>query len=219
MLTSAEKGTRPEKALSVRQREILEASLHLISKGGIQALTTKNLAAALGLSEPALYRHFRNKRDILLALLGFFKAGQTAMYARVAEAESSPSLALERMIGEVFRNFSAHPAMATVIFAEGMFQNDPRLSKVLFSILEDRQRQFAALIAEGQARGEIRRDLEEGQLALIAMGSMRLLVTRWRLSKTGFDLVEEGTRLCATLRNVLRIGPETANPNHERERR
>jgi TetR/AcrR family transcriptional regulator, fatty acid metabolism regulator protein len=122
----------------------------LISKGGIQALTTKNLAVRLGLSEPALYRHFKNKQDILLALLNFFKTRQKAMYARVLDAEPSPSLALERMIGEVFSNFSDKPAMVTVIFAEGMFQNDSQLSKVLFSILDDRQGQFASLIAEGQ---------------------------------------------------------------------
>jgi len=189
--------------LSDRQREIVEASIRLIAKGGIQELTTKNLAARLGLSEPALYRHFKNKQDILLALLNFFKAQQKAMYARVAAAESSPTLALERMIGEVFRNFSARPAMAAVIFAEGMFQNDSRLSKVLFSIMQDRQEQFAFLITQGQALGEIRRDLDEDQLALIAMGSMRLLVTRWRLSKFDFDLVEEGERLLATIRQVL----------------
>lgn len=190
--------------LSDRQREIVEASILLISKGGIQELTIKNLAARLKLSEPALYRHFGNKQDILLAILEFFKENQKAMYARVTAEALSPLKTLERIIGEVFRGFSAKPAMVTVIFAEGMFQNDTRLSKTLYSIMEARREQFASLIGEGQARKEIRKDIAKDQLALIVMGSMRFMVTRWRLSGFGFDLVEEGERFRESLHKLLK---------------
>lgn len=189
--------------MSGRQKEIVEASILLISKGGIQALTTKNLAARLKLTEPALYRHFKNKRDILLGILKFFQENQRAMYARVSAAGDPPLRILERMIGEVFRGFTAKPALATVIFAEGMFQNDHRLSALLYSILDERRDQFASLIGAGQARGEVRKDIGKDQLALLAMGSMRLLVTRWRLSGFAFDLVPEGELLISTLRKLL----------------
>lgn len=190
--------------MSLRQKEIIGAAIHLISRGGIQKLTTKNLAARLKLSEPALYRHFKNKRDILLAILKFFQENQKAMYAQVATAGGSPLRTLENMIGEVFRNFAAKPAMATVIFAEGMFQNDNRLSAVLYAIMDERQAQFAVLIGEGQTAGEARKDVDKEQLALLAAGSMRLLVTRWRLSGFAFDLVGEGEKLLGTLRKLLR---------------
>jgi AcrR family transcriptional regulator len=190
--------------MSARQREIVGAAIHLISKGGIQELTTKNLAARLKLSEPALYRHFKNKRDILLAILKFFQENQTAMYARITAAGDSPLRTLENIIGEVFRNFASKPAMATVIFAEGMFQNDKRLSAVLYAIMGERQAQFAALIGEGQAAGEARKDVDKQQLALLIMGSMRLLVTRWRLSGFAFDLAKEGESLLGSLRKLLR---------------
>ena len=55
--------------LSKRQKEIINAALKLISEGGIQALTMKNLAKMLEITEPALYRHFENKHDILLNVL------------------------------------------------------------------------------------------------------------------------------------------------------
>ncbi len=189
--------------MSDRQREIVEASILLISKGGIQELTIKNLAARLKLSEPALYRHFKDKRDILLAILKFFQANQRAMYARVSAAPESPLRILEGMIGQVFRGFAAKPAMATIIFAEGMFQNDSRLSGMIHAIMDERKEQFAALIGAGQAKGEIRGDIDKDQLALVAMGSMRLIVTRWRLSGFAFDLVSEGEKLTATMRKLL----------------
>ena len=189
--------------MSDRQKEIVAAAILLISKGGIQALTTKNLAAKLKLSEPALYRHFKNKRDILLAILKFFQGNQRVMYARISAVGGPPLRILESMIGEVFRGFAAKPALATVIFAEGMFQNDRRLSGLLYSIMDERRDQFAALIGEGQARDEARKDIDKEQLASLAMGSMRLLVTRWRLSGFAFDLIAEGETLIGALRNLL----------------
>ena len=44
----------------------MEAATNRISKYGIQNLTIKTLAEDMGLSEPALYRHFKVKNEILL---------------------------------------------------------------------------------------------------------------------------------------------------------
>jgi len=58
---------------SNRQIEIIKAATVLIGNKGIQNLTTKNLAAEMGFSEPALYRHFKNKTDILQSVLMFYR--------------------------------------------------------------------------------------------------------------------------------------------------
>ena len=57
---------------SKRQKEIIDAAISLIAQNGIEGLTTKTLAAAVGISEPALYRHFANKSEIVRAMLSCF---------------------------------------------------------------------------------------------------------------------------------------------------
>ena len=52
-----------------RQVEIIEAATRRIDQYGIQNLTIKNLASDINVTEPALYRHFKRKDDILLILL------------------------------------------------------------------------------------------------------------------------------------------------------
>jgi AcrR family transcriptional regulator len=52
-----------------RQKEILDTALDLISQKGIQGLTIKNLSKKIGISEPAIYRHYENKIEILLKYL------------------------------------------------------------------------------------------------------------------------------------------------------
>ncbi|MEA1972657.1 MAG: TetR/AcrR family transcriptional regulator, partial [Candidatus Cloacimonadota bacterium] len=59
--------------LSERQQQIVVTAIKLIANKGIQNLTTKNIANEIGISEPALYRHFDNKLEILKAVITYFQ--------------------------------------------------------------------------------------------------------------------------------------------------
>ena len=58
---------------SKRQQEIIESAGKLLMEKGIKGLTTKNLAIEMEFSESALYRHFKNKEDIILLLIHLFQ--------------------------------------------------------------------------------------------------------------------------------------------------
>ncbi|KRV50520.1 TetR family transcriptional regulator [Wenjunlia vitaminophila] len=55
---------RPRHPLLSRER-IVEAALALMDSEGLQALSTRRLAAELGVSGPSLYNHFATKEEIL----------------------------------------------------------------------------------------------------------------------------------------------------------
>lgn len=58
---------RPRKPLLSRAR-IVEAAAELVDTEGLEAVSTRRLAAALGVSGPSLYNHFRTKDEILEAV-------------------------------------------------------------------------------------------------------------------------------------------------------
>ncbi|MEV6951944.1 TetR/AcrR family transcriptional regulator C-terminal domain-containing protein [Streptomyces sp. NPDC051183] len=58
---------RPRKPLLSRDR-IVEAAGSLVDAEGLEAVSTRRLAAALGVSGPSLYNHFRTKDEILEAV-------------------------------------------------------------------------------------------------------------------------------------------------------
>lgn len=43
---------------------ILSAALELFSKRGYEAVTVEQIAQAVGIKAPSLYKHFKSKRDI-----------------------------------------------------------------------------------------------------------------------------------------------------------
>ena len=59
--------------LTERQQQIVNISIDLIAGQGIQNLTIKNISKEVGFSEPAIYRHFDSKYDIIMAMLDSFQ--------------------------------------------------------------------------------------------------------------------------------------------------
>ncbi len=51
------------------KERILLAALRLFAKGGYEAVSVSDIAGALGMTKAALYRHYRNKRDIFDSIL------------------------------------------------------------------------------------------------------------------------------------------------------
>ncbi|MCX6609800.1 MAG: TetR/AcrR family transcriptional regulator [Acidobacteria bacterium] len=52
-----------------RRSAILSAAIRLFSERGFRGVTTRELAATLGVSEPVLYQHFPSKKDLYTAII------------------------------------------------------------------------------------------------------------------------------------------------------
>jgi len=183
--------------------EIIDAALRLIDKKGIQNLTTRNLAREVGITEPGLYRHFRNKEDLLAGILDMFRNNIAKSFETIMAGGGSPLDKIASMYLDKLSRFEQNPSLAAVIFSEEIFQNNKKLSNEVFSIMEMSRTGVESLLQEGMARGEIPGGPGAVQLALIIMGSFRMLVKRWHLSGHAFGLKEEGLVLWHTIKSLM----------------
>ncbi|MBU2647283.1 TetR/AcrR family transcriptional regulator [bacterium] len=189
-----------------RQAQIVTESINLISEKGIQGLTIKNLAKKIGVSEPAIYRHFPSKMDILLAILNSFQQDKQLALTKIAVGQSSSLQKLEGIYFHHFEAFTRNPALTAVIFSEEIFKNEERLSAKVLNIMTASQQILLGILDHGQRNLEIRNDIHAEQIALIIMGSLRLLVTQWRLTGFSFSLEEKGTDLWDSIRKMISRG-------------
>jgi len=186
-----------------RQTEILLAATQLIGEKGIQNLTTKNLAERMSFSEPALYRHFKNKNDILISVLLFYKGLLKKGLSEIIQSNNHSFNKIGQMIDFQFNHFSKNPAIIMVIFAETSFQYNHDLSKTVYGILTQKKTLVEQIISEGQLKDEIRKDISPSQLTNLIMGSMRFTVLKWRLENYTSDIKSEGKELLNTLNKLL----------------
>ena len=169
--------------LTKRQNEIIQTSIKLISDKGIQNFTTKSLASLLGISEPAIYRHFSSKREILLTILLQIKERSNEL----PDGKSSLDQ-IENMFIRQSSQFIANPALAAIIFSEEIFQNDKEMSDLVISMMNERHNIILSIIKNEQMAGKVRNDISAEQLTIIIMGTLRLIISRWKLNSYKFDL-------------------------------
>ena len=163
-----------------RQLEIMEAAGQLMTESGYAALTTKRLAERMGFSEPALYRHFKSKEEILLTMLHYLAASMEERLTDVTARVSDPSERVEAMFDSHFRFFTRYPHFLMAIFASGVLDQTPALDKGITDLMEVKRRHLLATIKEGQAKGVFTDAFPAELLTTIAMGTFRLHMLRWR---------------------------------------
>ncbi len=189
--------------LSERQEQIISESINIIDKKGIQGLTIKNLSKAIGISEPGIYRHFESKTEILLSILNNFKEMAIMLSEMMKSYEATAIEKIRFMFSKMLELFSENPSMVSVIFSEEIFKNEEVLKIKIVEILNLHGQTLENIISKGQSESSIRKDIDKKSLALITMGSLRLLVKKWDLNNHNFNLSTEGNKLIAVLSKVL----------------
>lgn len=189
--------------LTDRQKEIIDVSLELIAESGIQGLTIKNLAKRIGFSESAIYRHYDNKIQILVAILNFFRENTKCIFTAELATEGNAVAKINHLLVTQFEIFSASPSLMAVIFSEELFRNEAILIENVSEIMSINFDTLTNIVKAGQEKGEIRTDIVAEHLSVVVMGSLRLFVKQWHMSNYGFDLIQKGNELSASIKILI----------------
>ena len=201
--------------LSQRQQEIVDISIGVIADQGIQNLTIKNIAGAIGISEPAIYRHFDNKFEILNSVLDTFQEISIDVLDSEEIKAKNSLVKIQHFLFDRYRRCSENPKLAKVMFSEENFQDDERLAKKVLMIMHSHKEKMHKVITEGQSNREIRNDIDSTSMFRIVFGPMRLLIKQWCLSGFAFDLKDEGRKLWdAELKMIENVEHRTSNVQH-----
>lgn len=188
---------------SERQIQIIEAATKRIDKHGIQELTTKSLAADIGLSEAALYRHFKSKNDILLGMLSYFiKDMRVRIDTLLQNDKKNPCESLRDLFNNQLNTFVKNPAIVSVVFSEGIFQFNGSLSNKLSDMMDLMQTNILAIVKRGQDENCFNKLLSPALSTTMIMGSMRMVVLKWKLSGNKSNLVKDGQTM---LNGILKM--------------
>ena len=107
------------------------------------------------------------------------------------------------MFSKMLDLFSDNPSLVSVIFSEEIFKNEELLKLKITEVLNLHTSTIEQIITKGQEEVNVRKDIEVKTLALIIMGSLRLLVKRWDLNNHNFNLNKEGGKLINGLDKIL----------------
>ena len=188
----------------VRQQQIIDAAGNLISKYGSEHLTVKRIAAEVGISEAAIYRHFKSKKSILSFLLTH---SEEAILRDISPANVGNDPVTLDAIEEIIRNhFSAigmRKGISFQIIAEVISLGDRKLNKQAYQTVEKYISRLNDLLAEGVRNGAVQKDIDLESSALLLFTLIQGLVNIWAISDNGFNLIKKFASLWKTYREAI----------------
>lgn len=181
--------------LSPRQEEIIKKAILIIDEKGIQGLTIKNIAKAINTSEPAIYRHFDSKLDILCTILDSFNENIRQNAYIISQNAANPFDKMQLFYENILNRFVKNPSLISVIFSEEIFQNDTQLAKKVMDIQQLNEDIVRELLKKLKETKQIPETTDIDTFCLLFFGSLRHLVRQWKFGGYKFDLVERGNIL------------------------
>jgi AcrR family transcriptional regulator len=189
--------TRIRTSARERKSEIVETVLLLAAEVGPDRLSTEALAAAVGISQPGIFRHFPKKSDIWEAvaerIAELLRENWTAM-------ENEDLRSADRMRSFVTGHLTflqTTPAIPAILFSRELHAENEVL-RSFFAGLMQRVHQFVSqMIASEIKAGRYDRKLDPDDAAYLVLALIQGLAMRWSLNERKFNLVKEGERLLA----------------------
>ncbi len=183
-----------------RRKEILEAALEIMFERGFYELTIRNLADNVGLSEGAIYRHFKNKKEIVdkLTDLACGKLEDTR-----PDQDLPASQQLMELMHHQFRRLEDNPYLSAVTFQEEIFRQYPGVKEKFDEHRKRREDAIVSIVEKGQKEGEFSENIDPEIFALIFMGSVRMSVFQWRHEDFSYSLAKKSRKIHAELTKML----------------
>jgi hypothetical protein len=148
-----------------------------------------------------LYRHFKDKEDIMVNILKFMR---DSMKSGAKWLDKLPGIeALGRLLGHIAEFAYKNPEMLETIHRIRMSQKYDNLSEEKLELDGGPDNHGLKFVEKGQVEGNIRNDIPSKYLSMMAFGTLFLLMRRWYLSGRSFDLVAEWKPVWMSLKKIL----------------
>ena len=164
--------TKNRKKSSDRKLEILRTLVRMMTESENKHITTKSLAAAIGVSEAALYRHFPSKTKMYEEIIGFAENYVITAVNSISSSEYSGLEQAKKLFLALIDIKTKEPGLVFMFCGDSLTSEDPRL------------------------QGELNRFY--GQLQAVFKQSLRLAVAQEEVPE-GYDVLTRANMLVALI--------------------
>ena len=186
----------------IRKEEIKQAFLKIIKESGIKSVSTKNLASEIGLSEGAIFRHFKKKSDIIRSIIDDVSKDLIGTLKETAGSSLPPAEKLEKYLCDTINYLMDNNGITILLLSEATYNNDSDTLDKLRYIFNSERHYFEQIIEEGIAQGIWQADTQIEEVSFLYMGipitlNINLVLDLYQLDRKRFckDMIAQIYRL------------------------
>lgn len=174
-----------------RKESIILTVIDIIDELGIQSLSTREIAKRQCISEGTIFRHFKTKNDVILAVLDYFSKFDEDIFYTVVNKRLNAKQAILFYFDSVVTYYENYPAITALTQLYDVLSYESDFITKIRKILSTRKIFLASMIKEGQVNGEIRSDISSEDLSDIINGTSSRICLNWRIEGRIFSLREK----------------------------
>ncbi len=154
----------------IRQEQIKQAVIDIITTDGLKNLSIRNLALRIGMSEGNIFRHFKTKKDIILSIFNDILENFIGELKKIAWSEEEPSIRMFKYLSATIQYHVDNKGINMLLFSEASYNNDPEFKNLLQQIFHDQKQFIMKIITDGINTGIWNVDAQVESAALMCMG-------------------------------------------------
>ena len=189
---------------AIRKAQIKEAVLSIIFSEGLDQLSTRNLAKAVGISEGTIFRHYASKREILLDILEDVKSGLLKDMAVIVQKKIPAQERLEQLFCKHISYLLENKGITILLFAEVAHMNDEELKSGLNDILNTQIQYIQTIIEDGISDGIWTDKFSLDDIGTLYLGMPVMMNIRITLSKEEAAPVDFCKRMLPLFEKILK---------------
>ncbi|SFD07494.1 nucleoid occlusion factor SlmA [Pseudoalteromonas denitrificans] len=155
----------PAKKSSNRKEQILQSLAHMLETSPGQRITTAKLAAEVGVSEAALYRHFPSKARMFEGLIEFIEDTLLSRINIILDNEKDTKSRIYNILLLLLGFAEKNPGITRILTGDALQGEQERLRLRIQGLFEKLETQFKQVLRERKLREGRTFNMDESQLA------------------------------------------------------
>ena len=178
-----------------RKRQIIIATLDIVSERGFGNITTAEIANRVGISEGAVFKHFSSKAEILQEVLFFIRTSLLTLAQNIISKEITADEKLKQILYNIFSFFTQYPGVPKVIFSEQLHLADQNLKGILVEHVKSYSQIIHNVIVEGREKGLFNKDCDPELATEAFLGFVQVNVFKWSISGHAWCLTDRADKI------------------------
>jgi TetR/AcrR family transcriptional regulator len=204
-----------------RKQQIIDATLFLLADSRVDQVTTRKIAKHIGLSQPALFRHFRSRESLLIAVVDHAREQLGLSAEAVLRLPLGPIERLRRLIKGLVLFIEEHPGLPRVLFFDAAQSEGDGLRTRVRQLIAMHIALVATVVEAAIEAGEIKDRVDPSPAGRFLVATIQGVVLHWQLNgreerfspqvdniiDTWLGGIEQGC-----VKTVQRVSTPNANP-------
>jgi len=187
-----------------RKQQIARAAMEIISEEGLHNLVMVKIAKRVGVTDAAIYKHFRSKDDMLLYMIEDLEKSMVERFMAHIGKVTDPIDQLYNLMSFQFEFIEENKGIPRIIFSESLQQQNKEIKEKIANLLTSFLQIIKDILKAAKKSGQAHEEIDVDAAASIFVGMIQSSVVFWALSDFSYSLKVRQAPLWREYRRLIR---------------